>query len=83
MDDLVLDNIDPNVINVPRSSLEDVKEDVADVKIEREQQEETILQDQDLFPTDQSLPGSALLEDFDEDLFGSAHSKISSRSDEN
>ena len=81
MDDLVLDNIDPNVINVPRSSLEDVKEDVADVKIEREQQEETILQDQDLFPTDQSLPGSALLEDFDEDLFGSAHSKISSRSD--
>merc|ERR1719195_2205367 len=81
MDDLVLDNIDPNVINVPRSSLEDVKEDKADVKIEREQQEETILQDQDLFPTDQSLPGSALLEDFDEDLFGSAHSKISSRSD--
>merc|ERR1719195_2002904 len=39
MDDLVLDNIDPNVINVPRSSLEDVKEDKADVKIEREQQE--------------------------------------------
>merc|ERR1719500_2556466 len=40
----------------------------------------SILQDHDLFPTDQANSGSAILEDFDEDLFGGSNlSKVGSR----
>merc|ERR1719220_3163201 len=43
----------------------------------------SILQDPDLFPTDQATSGSAILEDFDEDLFGgSSLSKVGSRSEQ-
>merc|ERR1719220_2518796 len=43
----------------------------------------SILQDHDLFPTDQATSGSAILEDFDEDLFGgSSLSKVGSRSEQ-
>merc|ERR1719384_389629 len=40
----------------------------------------SILRDPDLFPTDQTNSGSAILEDFDEDLFGGSNlSKVGSR----
>lgn len=43
----------------------------------------SILQDHDLFPTDQATSGSAILEDFDEDLFGGSNlSKVGSRSEQ-
>merc|ERR1711971_1179028 len=43
----------------------------------------SILRDPDLFPTDQANSGSAILEDFDEDLFGSSNlSKVGSRPDQ-
>ena len=43
----------------------------------------SILRDPDLFPTDQANSGSAILEDFDEDLFGSSNlSKVGSRSEQ-
>merc|ERR1719193_988369 len=43
----------------------------------------SILRDPDLFPTDQANSGSAILEDFDEDLFGGSNlSKVGSRSEQ-
>ena len=66
MDDLVLDNIDHDVIHLPDiQPVEQHEEPAAEVV---EKTEDTILEDHDLFPTAQSQSGSALLEDFDEDL---------------
>merc|ERR1719350_1475924 len=43
----------------------------------------SILRDPDLFPTDLATSGSAILEDFDEDLFGGSNlSKVGGRSDQ-
>ena len=79
MEDLVLDNIDSNGVRIPHARVLNGLPELPAIKEEEEKPEETFLQDPDLFPTEQSQSGSALLEDFDEDLLGQG--KMSARSD--
>jgi len=78
MDDLVLDNINHDVINIPQAPI--AQDNTEAIEIKEEKTDENILQDPDLFPTEQSQSGSALLEDFDEDLLEES-GKLSARSD--
>ena len=70
MEDLVLDNIDSNGVRIPHARVLNGIPELPAIKEEEEKQDDTFLQDPDLFPTEQSQSGSALLEDFDEDLLG-------------
>jgi len=79
MEDLVLDNIDSNGVRIPHARVLNGIPELPAIKEEEEKQDDTFLQDPDLFPTEQSQSGSALLEDFDEDLLGQG--KMSARSD--
>ena len=71
LNDLVLDNeVQTEVLSVaaPRNIESEVESQARTVE---DKKEEEILHDPDLFPTDQTQSGSALLEDFDEDLLES------------
>jgi len=80
IDDLVLENVgNVDLQNVPTSSNYDFEEVITES--ENVDKEDEILEDPDLFPTDQAITGSAILEDFDDDLFSGAQSKFSVRSE--
>jgi len=82
MDDFVLDNLNSDVFHlptVPEETPEQVqKEEIEEIKLETGE-DETILQDPDLFPSEQNMSGSTMMVDFDEDLLD--HGKMSSRTD--
>ena len=71
LNDLVLDNEVQNEV-LPVAAPRNIEAE-AEVQVNNaeDKKEEEILQDPDLFPTDQTQSGSALLEDFDEELLES------------
>ena len=80
IDDLVLDNVSNDDLQTIPSNNNFNMEEVISQSNNNEKDDE-ILQDPDLFPTDETTTGSAILEDFDDDLFGGAQSKLSVRSE--
>jgi len=84
IEELALDNVDTQVpSNVhPTDPLASSREVLVDSSLSSNEMG-SILRDPDLFPTDQATSGSAILEDFDEDLFGGSNlSKVGSRSEQ-
>ena len=84
IEELALDSVDTEVpVNVHTTDpLVSSQEVLVDSSVSSSNMG-SILQDHDLFPTDQATSGSAILEDFDEDLFGGSNlSKVGSRSEQ-
>jgi len=79
IDDLVLDNVsNDDLQNIPSNNSFNMEEVIS--QLNSNDKDDEILQDPDLFPTDETTTGSAILEEFDDDLFGGAQSKLSVRS---
>lgn len=80
IDDLVLDNVsNVELQNIPTNNNFNMEEVIS--QSNSNDKDDEILQDPDLFPTDETTTGSAILEEFDDDLFGGAQSKLSVRSE--
>merc|ERR1719320_1942997 len=80
IDDLVLDNVSNVELQpIPINNNLNIEEVITQTN--NNENDDQILQDPDLFPTDETNTGSAILEEFDDDLFSGAHSKLSVRSE--
>lgn len=80
IDDLVLENVsNVELQNIPTNNNFNMEEVIS--QSNSNDKDDEILQDPDLFPTDETTSGSAILEEFDDDLFGGAQSKFSVRSE--
>lgn len=80
IDDLVLENVsNDDIQNFPSDNTFNMEEVIS--QSNNNEKDDEIFQDSDLFPTDETTSGSAILEDFDDDLFGGAQSKLSVRSE--
>jgi len=80
IDDLVLEDVSGvDLQNIPNDNTFNTEEIINHSNTLNRDNE--ILNDPDLFPTDEATTGSAILEEFDDDLFGGAQAKLSSRSD--
>jgi len=78
--DLVFDNVGSQELqNLPSSSMLNVGEEDSGILANTENNMIELLNDPDLFPTDEAMSGSAVLEDFDDDLLevDNHHSKHS------
>jgi len=80
IDDLVLENVsNVELQHIPVNNNLNMEEVIC--QSNSNEKDDEILQDPDLFPTNDTTTGSAILEEFDDDLFGGAQSKIRSEID--
>jgi len=80
IDDLILNNVSNDELQtIPPNNTFNMEEVITQSTSNEKDNE--ILKDPDLFPTNETTTGSAILEDFDDDLFGGAQSKLSVRSE--